>query len=132
MLYLDTNIFVNAAINEDETGNRARFIISQATRGKVKAITSVITWDEVFWAIKKRLERQTAAKQSAKLLQLAGIEIVPLNADILKTAQNLVENYNLDPRDSIHAATAITHGCDYLVSIDSDFKDIKEIKWKKL
>ena len=50
------------------------------------------------------------------------------NKSILFKAQQLIEEYNLKPRDAIHAATALVNGINEIISDDSDFDKIKEIR----
>ena len=56
-----------------------------------------------------------------------------LNLNILphpraETMKRLIKKYTLLPRDLIHVATAIENGCDYLLTLDDDFKQIDELK----
>ena len=53
MLYLDANIFIYSTINTQELGKSARLLLGRIQQGEEKAITSALTYDEVFWAIKK-------------------------------------------------------------------------------
>ena len=54
-----------------------------------------------------------------------------LNLNVLshpraETMKRLIKKYILLPRDLIHVATAIENGCDYLLTLDDDFKQIDE------
>ncbi|MBS7626586.1 hypothetical protein KEJ51_06075 [Candidatus Bathyarchaeota archaeon] len=46
-LYLDANIFVYAALNQKEIGDRARLLLREIQEGKPRAFTSAITFDEL-------------------------------------------------------------------------------------
>ena len=53
MFYLDANVFIYAAINTKEFGEKSRSLLQRIQQGEEKAETSALTFDEVFWAIKK-------------------------------------------------------------------------------
>jgi predicted nucleic acid-binding protein len=47
-------------------------------------------------------------------------------------ALQLIRECHLAPRDAIHAATAIVEKADFIVSTDTHFDRVKELKRKKL
>ena len=49
---------------------------------------------------------------------------------ILARALALMRKYQLDPRDSIHAASALTEGAELIISTDRHFDKNKEIRRK--
>ena len=49
-----------------------------------------------------------------------------------KKNEEIIEKYNLKPRDAIHVASALTNNIKEIVSDDPDFDKVKEIKRKKL
>ena len=51
-----------------------------------------------------------------------------LNAEIVVRAHLITEKYNIQPRDALHAATALCNGATEIISDDSDFDKIKELK----
>jgi predicted nucleic acid-binding protein len=53
VLYLDANIFIYAAVNSKELGEKSRSLLQRIQQGEEKAETSVLTFDEVFWVVKK-------------------------------------------------------------------------------
>lgn len=55
------------------------------------------------------------------------ISLVPISAEILRAAVELRANHNLKTPDAIHAATAITSGCQYLIANDNGFRRITTI-----
>jgi len=68
-----------------------------------------------------------------KFLQFDNLEIVGIDAKIMKTAVSMMKIYKtLKPRDAIHAATAQSNSASILVSDDPDFDVLTEIKRKAL
>jgi predicted nucleic acid-binding protein len=55
-----------------------------------------------------------------------------LDLNVLALALNLIRKYQLDPRDAIHAAIALTAKAKTVVSTDAHFDRIKELKRKPL
>lgn len=61
------------------------------------------------------------------VFNLCGVDVILVDRLVIKSAQNLVVNYNLYSADAIHAATAILAGASYFVSSDEHHlkKDLK-------
>jgi len=119
MLYLDANVFIYAAINTQEIGEKA----GSATKNPTSS-TSVLTFDEVFWSIKK-LKPELAQETSYALLNFPNLEIIPADRKLALSALKIINEYNLAPRDALHAATAIASKADCVVSTDAHFDKIK-------
>ena len=126
MLYLDANVFVYAAINTEEVGKRARTLLQKIQQGEEQAATSALTFDEVFWSIKKR-KPELASETSYALLNFPNLEIISADRKLALSALKIINEYNLAPRDALHAATAITAKAEYIVSTDTHFDRIKEL-----
>ena len=130
MLYLDSNIFIYAALNTGDLGSKATSLLQKIQRGEEKAATSVLTFDETFWAVKKQKGVEKALEAGEAFLRFPNLELIPVSVELLQSALNLVKKYNLNPRDAIHAATAIAEKVDALVSTDADFDKVKELRRK--
>ena len=131
MLYLDANVFIYAAINTEEIGEKGRTLLQKIQQGDQKGATSVLTFDQVFWSIKKR-KPELAQETSYALLNFPNLEIIPADRKLALFALKIINEYNLAPRDALHAATAITSKADYIVSTDPHFDKIKELKRQPL
>jgi hypothetical protein len=59
---------------------------------------------------------------------MEGLHLIDVNQDLLALAISIMKKYKTDPRDSIHAATAITQKAAVVISEESDFDKITEIK----
>jgi predicted nucleic acid-binding protein len=126
MLYLDANVFIYAAINTEEIGEKARALLQKIQQGDQQAATSVLTFDEVFWSIKKR-KPELASETSYALLNFPNIAIIPADRKLALSALKIINEYNLAPRDALHTATAIAVKADCIVSTDPHFDKIKEL-----
>ena len=131
-MYLDSNVFIFAALNQDEKGNRSRNLIKEIREGKERAATSALTFDEVVWKVKKTIDTNAALIAGKAVLEMQNLIILEVNDSILWEAYRLIKNYDMDPRDSIHAACAIVNGAFIIISDDPDFDRIKELKRKSI
>ena len=52
MIYLDSNVFIYAALGGDKTGNWCRDLIRRVTRGEDEAVTSALAVDEVVYQVR--------------------------------------------------------------------------------
>ena len=132
MLYLDANIFIFAAINTDEEGTKAVALLTKIQIGEEKAVTSALTFDEVFWEVKKNRGIEKALETAEAMLNFPNLEIVPADKEAVYSAIQLIRKYNLAPRDALHAATAIAEKVECIVTTDAHFCKIKELKMKGL
>ena len=131
MLYLDANILIYSIINTQELGEKARTLLRKIQQGEEKAATSALTFDEVFWAVKKHnLELSLEACEA--LLNFPNLEIVSADREVVSSALHITREYHLEPRDAIHAATAIAEKVDCVVTTDAHFGRVKELKIKGL
>ena len=128
MLYLDANTFVFSILNTENYGNKAAAILQKIQQGEEKAMTSVLTIDEVFWAVKKNRGIEKALEAGQALLAFPNLEVIAADREIAFMALKIIEESRLDPRDAFHAATAIIEKADCIVSNDTHFDRVKNLK----
>lgn len=128
MIYLDANVFLAAALHKGDTGKKAKTLLRQVQTGSTAAATSALTYDEVYWLVKKYRGRDDALMSAGALLMLPNLTILDVTVEAIWRAHKLLEDYALDPRDAIHAACALTRGIKTVVSDDGHFDRIKGIK----
>ncbi len=132
MLYLDSKVFIYAALNTQVLGERARGLLQKIQLGEEKAVTSALTFDEVFWAVKKNGQEAAAVEACQALLNFPNLEIEPVDRELVLQALRLIGEHHLAPRDAIHAATALTGKADAIVSTDAHFDKLKQPKRRPL
>ena len=132
MLYLDSNVFLYATLNREEIGNRARNLLKQVQQGKKQACSSALTFDEIVWVVKKYRTQQDAIIAGEAFLNFPNVKLISVTEDLLSFALDLIKKHSLDPRDSIHAASAILNKTEALVSTDEHFDKIRELNRKPL
>ncbi len=128
MIYLDANIFIYPVTGESRQSESCLSIINKVITGEIEACTSLLTWDEVLYALKREIGREKALEETRKFLEIPSLLFIEVNGEVITKAQMIAELYRLDPRDAIHAATAILNKCDSIISDDKDFDSVKGLK----
>ncbi|MBE8538724.1 PIN domain-containing protein [Geoglobus acetivorans] len=126
--YLDSNIFIYAALYSGETAEKSKEWLIRASDGEFNAYTSSLTWDEVVYVVRKAAGMEESIKVGKILIKMPFLEFVDVNYDTCEDALRLVERYKLLPRDAIHAALALKHCDGAIISNDTDFDTVKELK----
>lgn len=131
MQYIDSNLFIYAALSKNEKGEIARDHIKKIRKGSIKAVTSSLTFDEVFWKIQQERSFKSSLKIGKAFLETNNLIFLEVDDKVLWRAYNLIEKHELDPRDGIHLACSLEEGVHTIISEDEDFDQIKEIdrKW---
>ncbi len=67
------------------------------------------------------------------MIQIPNLDIISVKPADIILAFELMDSYSkLKPRDAIHLAVALNSGAETIISDDSDFDEIKEIKKEKI
>ena len=131
MLYVDSNVFIYPVIYDPssvEEARRSRRFLVRIASGEVKACTSVLTWDEVSWVVRRVLGVEPSLKLSRLFLTFPNLKLLSVKELTILRAQELMERYKIKPRDAIHIATALENGVLTLVSYDRDFDVVGDIR----
>jgi hypothetical protein len=128
MKYLDANVFLYAILYDNAKARACKEILLKTAKGESEAATSLLSWDEIVFALSKLLGREIAVKEGERFLKLPNLKLLKVDEQVISKAQKMIEMYAVKPRDAIHAASAVVFGCDKFVTDDSDFDRIKEIK----
>ena len=131
-LYLDSNVFIYATLNNEECGRKARALLERIRRGDNQGLTSALTIDEIIWSVKKHRNFEDALDAGGAFLNFPNLDLIPVTDELVASAMTLMKNYHIDPRDAIHAATAIKTKAECIVSTDQHFDRVKELTRKPL
>ncbi len=127
MIYLDSMVPIYAILYADRRGKWARNLLERVRDGEQAAVTSALTFDEVFWKVKKEKGFNAALQAGEAFLTMPNLTFIDVNDEVLWESLALIKQYKLDPRDAIHAACAITHGVYTIISEDPDFDKIVKL-----
>jgi len=131
MIYLDSNVFLFALLYDDKDLSETFFakdLLKGIIEHKVQACSSVLTWDEVVYVVRKKFGLRESVLAGEKILRFPNLKLVETDLEVMTIAQTLLDNYSVRPRDAIHAATALYSRVDFIISEDSDFDRIKQCR----
>ena len=126
--YIDANIFLNPVLYKDKKAEECNNILVQIMNNEITAVTSYLTWDEFVHVARKLLGRDIAVMEGEKFLRFPNLTFIKVDGNVMSKAQELITKYNIKPRDAIHAASALVNGIGDIISDDSDFDKIKELR----
>jgi len=132
LLYLDAGVFIYAALSREGIGKRARSLLQKVQDGREEAASCTLAFDEVLWVVGKHRTREDAIAAATAFLSLPNLKLLSVNQDSLFSALSLMRRYSLDPRDAIHASTAIINRCSAIVSADPHFDYVAEVPRKPI
>ncbi len=129
-VYIDANIFLNPVLyklDENPQAAKADNFLKKVIHKEIEAYTSLLTWDEFVWVIRKFFGIVVANKKGSEFLQFPNLIFDSVTHQLIDKAQNLVELYSLKPRDAIHLATALRRQVTEIVTFNEDFKGIPDV-----
>ena len=127
--YIDSNVFLYPVIYNDlKESKKAREILSQIEGKNIQAYTSTLTWDEVSYVVESTLGKTDSIEVGKKFLNFPFLRFIPVDDEIIRRSQPIREKYNVKPGDSIHLSCAMERNLSEIISDDTDFDGIKEIK----
>jgi predicted nucleic acid-binding protein len=130
MVYVDSNVFVYAVTHDPRRStkaDRAVRILREVEEGRKKGVTSFLTWDEGAWVVWKLKGREAGVRAGSALLRLRNLSLLPVSGAVMVRAQQLLESYELKPRDAIHISSALLAADKEIVSDDSELDSVREI-----
>jgi len=132
MFYLDANFFIFALLDTTEKGQRAREIYRNIARGRERAVTSPLAIDEVMWVLIRAGRKHLLRVAVEGVYTTPNLDVVAFSPITPLTALNLIERYDLKPRDAFHAATMKENKLTRIVTDDEDFDKVEWVERTKL
>ena len=127
-MILDTNFLIALRDNDEDAKTKANELESA---GLVLRLPSIVVW-ELYFGVGAGTE--TIANQRAYEKLIANKPVVPLEGNLARRAGILMGTHrtsstkpNLDPGDSIVAATGLKYG-EAVVTDDSDFETVEGLR----
>jgi len=128
MIYLDSNVFIYAALNADNIGSKTRQLLTRVEEGDEAAASSALTFDELVWIVSKHRRKEDAWAAGQAFIDLRNLKIIDIGPTVLASALEIMRKHDLAPRDGIHAASALTQDIETIVSSDEHFDKIEGLR----
>ena len=128
--YLDAPVFIASIVNTDTQGEKARAILQAVTKNRIQGYTATLTFDEVVHIVKKLAGSEFSVPAGEYFLRIQNLKFIEVTHESIVLAQEVIKKYNLKPRDAIHVACALQRKILLIVSDDTDFDKVKELKRK--
>lgn len=127
-LYLDTNFFLYSANRSSPFYKDCVALIKYSSENKIRISTSCETIQEIIHLAKNTKVLDKGISTSKRAIKLTD-ELLPLTKEIINIYLDLAKKYkSAESRDLIHLASCIENNIDTIISQDSDFKKLKEVK----
>lgn len=130
MMYADAGVFVLSLTADERIPNVPESVgfVESVVRGQRAVSTSVLTWDEVVYVVRRLLGPEDSRDKAEDLLALPHVTWIPADLAVTREASALYRSLPIRPRDAIHAASAIQAGEREMVSEDPVFDRIPGVR----
>lgn len=125
-VFVEPSVLLLAIGEEHPLREPCRRVLSAAARGEVRLHMSVEGGQEFLF---HRLRRATLEEALADFDDIDKVVVWhPFDVDVLRRARELVATGRVRGRHAVHAATALLHGFDELISCDADFDGVPGLR----
>ncbi|WP_447924479.1 type II toxin-antitoxin system VapC family toxin [Georgenia muralis] len=121
-LFLDTSVLLLAVGGDHPERSTCRDIVTAIHAGQIDAHASVEAVQEYVHHRRRRSAR-TAVQEAVSLRRM--LTLHAFDEDVLDDALTLMATSAVRGRDAVHAATALRHRFDEIVSADRDFDNVQ-------
>lgn len=118
--YWDSSCFLGWLKEESDKIENCRSVILAAEKGEVKIITSAFTLVEVLYLKHNDPIPKEDAETVRAFFENDYILTVALDSEIAKTAQNLVWDFGVRPKDATHLGTALQVAVEIVDTFDDE------------
>lgn len=127
MIYIDTNVWIYAAIAHPKYGHRCREILERIEKGELEAVISVQVLSEVAGVLYQQYRVKNPTKHVAAILSYP-MRIVNVTPDIVLRAAEYSRDYGILSYDGIHVASAASSLVTDVLSADRELDKVGIIK----
>jgi hypothetical protein len=127
-VFLDTNIFLYAAGVSHPLREACANVLRRVADGGLDATINSEVVQEVLYVLTRRGRREDALKLAGHLTALFPDLLAVTRDDVVGACELLRQYPRLSVRDAVHVGTMLRNGIKTVVSVDSDFDQISEIR----
>lgn len=126
--FVDTNVFLYAAGTAHPHRDPCARVLRRIADGVIEATINSEVLQEILYVLARRNRRGDGVTLARRVAELFP-DLLPVGRAEVLQACELVHRYpRLPVRDAVHAATMLCNGIKRIVSVDSDFDQIREIR----
>ena len=126
--FLDTNIFLYAAGGDHPYRKPCQRILRRVAEAELDATTSSEVVQEILYVLTRRGLRAQAVALARNILALFPA-LLEVGAGEMNAACDLLESTpKLPPRDAVQAATMLTHEIVAIITADTHFDQLAQLK----
>ena len=122
-IYLDTSVVIYTIEGNPDYYSLLEPLWSKFYAGEIQIISSDLTLMEVL-VVPLRNGNHVLVADYEELLLSSQVQLISINQSILRQAANLRATTSLKTPDAIHAATALSVGCDQFITNDKGFRHV--------
>jgi uncharacterized protein len=127
-VFLDTNIFLYAAGSPHPLREACAGVLRRVADGSLDAAINSEVVQEVLYALTRRGRRDDALKLAGNLTALFPDLWAVTRDDVVGACELLRQYPGLSVRDAVHVGTMLRNGLETMVSVDSDFDQVSQIR----
>jgi hypothetical protein len=127
-VFLDTNIFLYAAGASHPLRAACAKVLRGVADGSLEATLNSEVLQEILYVLTRRGRRDDALKLVGHLTALFPDLLAVTRDDVVGACALLRQYPRLSVRDAIHVGTMLRNGLRTVVSVDSDFDQVSEIR----
>ncbi len=127
-VFLDTNVFLYAVGKAHAERDACASVLRRVAEGSLDATVNTEVIQEILYVLARRGRREDALTLAGNVAALFP-DMLPVTRDDLLSAFQLLRQYpRLPVRDAIHAASMLGNGLGTVISVDTHFDQISEIR----
>ena len=127
-VFLDTNVFLYAVGASHPLREACAKVLRRVAEGNLDATIDSEVIQEILYVLTRRGRRLEALKLANDLTSLFP-DLLAVTRDAMLGACELLERYpGLSVRDAVHIGAMLHNGLRTVVSVDSDFDEVSEIR----
>ena len=131
-VFLDTNVFLFAAGADHPLREAGQQVLRRVAQGDLAATTSTEVVQEILYVLYRR-DLAAAGQKLARNALILFPDLLPITRADMLTACDLLERYpGIPTRDAVHAASVLNNGLSAIITADSHFKDLAEVRYVPL
>ena len=136
---MDSNVFIESFKGNENVRNILETLINIKAENKGELFITYHIYEEVIYILLKSFSRKgywelkrnkVLVKNSMKNIKLYAefiiklCEFLPINEKLIFNSLQIIEKEGLLPNDAILLSACVNYNIPYLVSLDSDFKEV--------